>query len=143
MGMTVDTKTLNKSYRCSPTICDFVTDSLGIEILSHRKDGVRIVTVTDQEFADRVFENDDIIKLFYQEGYKYPCYSKNWGETKGEDKYHDVCVVLNNTTEANFKNNTLSYLNPMTKNKLYVAITRAKGDLYFISEKMFKKYKIN
>lgn len=35
----------------------------------------------------------NVVKLFYEQ--HYSCYSKNWGVSKGQDHYVDVCVVLN------------------------------------------------
>lgn len=32
-------------------------------------------------------------------------------------------------------------VNPPTRNKLYVACTRARGDLYFVPEKLMKAFK--
>ena len=141
IGLELDLTSLNKSYRCSPTICDFIADSLEIDIQSHRQDAVRIVTVEDQALVDAIFVNNDIVKLFYRESYKYSGYTKNWGETKGDDMYHDVCVALNNKTLGSFKKNELASLPAQTKSKLYVAITRTRNDLYFVPEKMLKKYK--
>lgn len=141
MGLTLDLTSLEKSHRCSPTICDFVSDSLGINIRSHRADTGRIIVIKDQVAADKIFTDNDIVKLFYQESHKYDCYSKNWGETKGDDKYHDVCVVLNDNTFVKYNNDDLKSLPAKTKNKLYVAITRARNDLYFVPEKLLKKYK--
>lgn len=33
-GLTVDTATLDKSWRCSPSVCNFVTNNLEINIAS-------------------------------------------------------------------------------------------------------------
>lgn len=74
------------------------------------------------------------MKLHYQNGAKYGSCHKNWGETKGEDHYQNVCVLLNKSTSEKFFFGKLEELPPSTKNKLYVAITRAKGDVYFINE---------
>jgi len=52
-------------------------------------------------------------------------------------------VVLNPTTLKAYDSGNLADLAPTTKNKLYVACTRAKGNLYFISELALKKYKKN
>jgi len=141
MGIAVDLESLKKSYRCSPTICKFITDRIGIEIGSHKTDETKICFINDSEQADEIFKNKDIIKLFYQENYKYGCYSKNWGECKGENRYGDVCVVLNKMTLTQFENNKLDELKPQTKNRLYVACSRANNDLYFVSYKFFEKYK--
>lgn len=32
-------------------------------------------------------------------------------------------------------------MNPITKNKFYVACSRTKGDLYLVPDKFYKKYK--
>jgi DNA helicase II / ATP-dependent DNA helicase PcrA len=140
MGMAVDIESLKRSYRCSPTICNFITENIGIEIFSNRGDETKIHFLETPEKADEIFQNRSIVKLFYQEHYKYGCYSRNWGECKGENKYDDVCVVLNKTTLSKFKDK-LFELPSQTKNKLYVACTRAKNDLYFVSDCFYKKYK--
>lgn len=138
MGLTVDTTTLNKSYRCSPTICDFITAKIGIGISSHRTDVVNIETISNKVRAQELFNDPEVVKLFYQKHYAYNCYSRNWGDCKGEDRYNKVCVVLNKKTEDKFNADKLQELTAQTKNKLYVACSRAKGDLYFVSEKLVK-----
>ena len=50
-------------------------------------------------------------------------------------------MVLNPNTLKHFNNGNLPELAAQTKNKLYVACTRAKNNLYFVPEKLFKKYK--
>lgn len=132
MGLTPDSVTLSKSYRCSPTVCKFITDSLGIKIESHRSDETSVEYIDNKEVASAIFSNSKIVKLFYQEHYKYDCFSRNWGDSKGEDKYFDVCVVLNKSTLAKFQKGILHELPPTTKNKLYVALSRAKNNLYLV-----------
>lgn len=141
IGVAVDEETLKKSHRCSPSVCNYVSDKLGIEILSSRTDETAISFIEKQSEADDIFSEDGIVKLFYQDRAKYSGQTRNWGETKGEDRYKDVCVVLNPTTLKSFKDNNLANLNPQTRNKLYVALTRAKGDIYFVPETLYKKYK--
>lgn len=141
MGITIDTEKLKNSHRCSPTICNFITENIGIEIASNRSDDTKIHIIESSGQADEIFQNRDIVKLFYQEHYRYDCYSRNWGDCKGENKYDDVCVVLNKTTLNEFKNKKLHELSPLTKNKLYVACTRAKNDLYFVPFDFYEKYK--
>ena len=136
MGLVLDTTTLNKSHRCSPTICNFITESIGINIDSHRGDEVKIHIVETNEEARLILNNNEIVKLFYQKHYAFNCHSKNWGDCKGEDKYNKVCVVLNKTTHEKFVSSSLRELPAQTRNKLYVACSRAKSDLYFFSEKV-------
>jgi hypothetical protein len=132
MGLVVDMTTLDASYRCSPSVCDFISNKLGVRMRSNRKDSTNIYFVESQEKADEIFQDTNIVKLFYQEHVKYGCYSRNWGDCKGEDIYNTVCVVLNTTTLNKYRQETLDELAPSTKNKLYVACSRAKGDLYFV-----------
>lgn len=140
-GLTIDTTTLSKSWRCSPTICNYITENLGIEIDSHKKEETNIIIIDNKVDATRIHSNSKIVKLFYQEHFKYNCYSRNWGDSKGEDRYFDVCVVLNKTTFTKFQNNKLNELASTTANKLYVALSRTKNDLYLLSEELIKEYK--
>lgn len=141
MGLAVDEDTLRNSHRCSPSVCSYVSNNLGIQIESNRTDETKISFVEEQGHADRILTEDCIVKLFYRESSKYPGQSKNWGETKGEDRYNDVCIVLNDTTLKSYKKGSLHKLASQTKNKLYVALTRAKGDIYIVPETLYKRHK--
>lgn len=141
MGLLIDDKTLSLSYRCNPEICTFIQQQLGINIGSHRAGGSKIIRVEEVAQATLIFNDPNIIKLFYQTHYRYNCFSKNWGESKGEDRYQDVCVVMNANTWKSYIADDLINLAPTTKSKLYVAITRTKGDLYFIPESILKAFK--
>jgi len=138
MGLTIDTESLNKSYRCSQTVCEFVNNNLKINIKSQRSDITNIINIENEEEVKMIFRNNSIIKLFFQKANTYDCYCINWGKSKGQDHYQDVCIVLNSTTLKHFKSSTLHELAPSTKNKLYVACTRCRGDLIFIDEKKIK-----
>lgn len=140
-GFTVDLLQLSKSYRCSKSICDFVSEKLGIAIESYHDTVTDVSLIQSNEEIYRIVENSEIIKLFYQNSRKYNCYSANWGETKGQDHYTDVCVVLNNKTYEQFINDKLDEMNVKTRNKLYVACTRARRTLYFIPERLLSSYK--
>lgn len=137
----IDDTSLGKSYRCSPTICDFVSEKIGIDIKSHRDDETKVEYVDSEERADQLFHQSDIVKLFYQSHHKYPCYSNNWGASKGIDNYGSICVVLNDKTNKLYKSGELISLPPTTRNKLYVACTRSRTDIYFVPEKYYRKYK--
>ena len=141
-GINVDLKSLSNSYRCSQTTCDFVRNNLKIPIYSFRSNTTRIIDVNNQSDADALFSDSKIVKLFFSEAYKYKCYAENWGKSKGLDCFQDVCIVLNKTTLKEYNNNTLHKLSPSTLNKLYVACTRAKGDIYFIPHTFFDNYKL-
>lgn len=141
MGLEIDTQLLDRSYRISQDACDFITNNLGIKIDSHGINQSKIVIVDSQEKAEELFFDNRIVKLFYQDRVKYPCYGRNWGEVKGDNHHTDVCVFLNGSTQKSFDNGTMPSLANMTRNKLYVACSRAKGTLYIAPEQMIKKFK--
>jgi len=137
-----DEKTLSKSYRCSQSVCQYVEQKLGIKIESHRTDSTDINEVTDCSKIEKIINDPSIEKLFYQTHYKYDIKnSDNWGNSKGST-FPNVCVLLNPNTYKLFVKNDLKGLNPQTLRKLYVAITRTNGNLYFIEEKKISRFKI-
>jgi DNA helicase II / ATP-dependent DNA helicase PcrA len=140
-GVNIEQALLDKSYRCSPTTCAFVRDRLGICIESHRTDATQVTLIDDKAHADVLFKDDHIIKLFFQESVRYGCRADNWGNVKGVDDYEDVCVVLNKKTFEAYRNDKLVELPPITRNRLYVAITRARRNVYFVPESIYVEYK--
>lgn len=135
-GFICDNTSLLNSWRCSKNVCRFVTDNLGISIYSNRsvEDNTSIEVVTDSDGIAELLSDDSIVKLHYQNGAKFGYMHKNWGDSKGEDKYTEVCVLLNKNTSKKMASGKLSELPPLTKNKLYVALTRAKGNVYIFDE---------
>lgn len=140
-GFIPDSKKLSKSHRCSISICRFVNDKLGILINSHTSLETEVALIENQVEIDKVMNDPEIIKLFLQNSSKFNCYSANWGASKGQDCHTDVCVVLNAKTYKEYKQNQLNKMNTKTRNKFYVACTRARNRLIFIPEKAVKKYK--
>jgi superfamily I DNA/RNA helicase len=143
VGLDVDRETLKSSYRCSPTVCKFISDVIGIEIDSHRSDDTKVSVIDDEDLVEKQFNCSETVKLFYAEHYKYPCYSQNWGASKGEDHYEDVCVVLSQKNYRLLQEESLHGLNPQTRNKLYVACSRARNNLTLACEKHVRKYKVH
>lgn len=135
-GVKVDNATLKNSWRCSQNICQYIRDNLDIDISSNRKenDNTSIAFIDDKQQINSILTDNQIIKLHYQNAAKAGFCHKNWGETKGEDCYQDVCVMLNKKTAMERIAGRLGGLPQSTKNKLYVAITRAKGNVYLINE---------
>ena len=141
MGLTVDTKILRESFRCSQTVCNFIQNSIGISISAKTNRVSDLKIIDSQSEADIIINDNSIAKLFYRENYKYDCHSQNWGSSKGINHFNDVCVVLNKTTKQAFDKQQLSTLKSQTKNKLYVACSRANNHLYFVSDEFVKKTK--
>lgn len=130
---------LSNSHRCSPEICDFISEKLGITINSHKENGNSTITFIQEE-ADilSILADDSIKKLFFKEHYKYRCNSINWGESKGQT-YKNICVVLNPESFKLYSKNKLIEMKPTTKSKFYVACTRSLGNIYFIEQKSITK----
>lgn len=134
-GVAPDSKTLVNSWRCGRKICGFISSNLGIQISSNcGNEDFNVFFITDEKEKAAIIDNSDIVKLHYRECYKYGTGRRNWGDTKGEDCYQDVCVMLNKETMRKYKSGKLSDLAPSTRNKLYVAITRAHGNVFLIEE---------
>ena len=140
VGVTIDTTTLSRTHRCSSEVCSFVND-MGIAIESTGEADGNVYILDKEEDADAILTNGRIPKLFLEKSNQFRCASMNWGASKGIDSFEDVCVVLNKTAQKLLENRKLIELNPKTKNKLYVACTRAHRHLYIVSYKFLEKYK--
>lgn len=137
----INTELLKKSRRCSKTVCEFIKNKIGIDIESEHEEETLVKEIVDEKAIINTIENDKIVKLFYNNHIKYNIKNtNNWGNSKGET-YNDVCVILNPNTYKLYKKNRLIELPQQTKNKLYVACSRAKNNLNFIEEKKIAKYK--
>lgn len=133
-GVIPDHTTLVNSWRCSSSVCEYISHNLGIKIYSNRDDDSLIRFVEDNNEKNIILNDENIIKLHYNNSSKYGEDHKNWGDTKGEDCYQDVCVMLNKKTMNKYKECKLYDLSPQTRNKLYVALTRAHRNVYLMEE---------
>ena len=137
----VDNITLQKSRRCSKTICEFVKEKLEINIES---EGIYegIVKWVDEDELDKVLNDKRIVKLLYSKANDFSFNALNWSYSKG-DTLDSVCVVLTEDFEDMDRDDfSVAKISPVTRNKLYVALTRSKGNLYLIKASQFKKCKI-
>lgn len=141
VGVPIDTRSLARTRRCSPEICAFV-ETLGISIQSTGEAAGSVFYIDNEEECERIINEASIPKLFLKEGNKYFCSGMNWGASKGLDNFVDVCVVLNKSSLDLYQKGKLIDLNPQTKNKLYVACTRAHRHLYIMSYKWLEKYRL-
>ncbi len=141
-GIRIDNSTLNKSYRFSETIASFIKNNLEIQVDTFKKEETIITILRKPEDVDAIIRDNNIVKLFYQNHRKYTCFSGNWGSVKGINHFKDVCVVLNKTSYSLYKKGQLFNSNSLTKNKLYVAFSRANRNLYIVSEELLKNYRL-
>lgn len=140
-GIKVDKTTLCHSWRCSTTVCDFIKAKLQITISAKQERVSEIITVVEQGQAAALHADPSVVKLFLKEHDKYDCHSLNWGASKGIDHFENVCVVMGTDTWKRYQDGTLHEANPQTRNRLYVACSRANGDLYLVSDKLLKTFK--
>jgi DNA helicase-2/ATP-dependent DNA helicase PcrA len=61
MGFEVDTESLDKSYRCSPTVCKFITNNLKIGISSHKKEQSIVKFIEKEKEAMEIFNDKHIV----------------------------------------------------------------------------------
>ena len=140
-GLTVDTTSLVKSHRCSTNVCSFIRDHIGVDIHPAIERASNVCIIEDRATAEQMHARADTVKLFLKEHYLYSCHSQTWGSSKGQDHYQDVCVVLNATSWKQYGDRDLAGLAALSRNKLYVACSRARGDLYLMPESLLKALK--
>lgn len=141
-GLMPDRETLSKTWRCSQTVCTFISSHLNIGIEAHGLHATLIETVSDRGRAAALHQDNGIIKLFYREHHRYGCYSMNWGASKGLDHFQNVCIVLGSSHWRLFTSQTLSTLPAASRNKLYVACSRARGNITFVPETLLRPFRI-
>jgi DNA helicase-2/ATP-dependent DNA helicase PcrA len=140
-GLIVDTTSLLKSHRCSATVCSFIREKIGVDIYADSERTTKVSVVSEPSQAEELHSAPGTIKLFYQEHNRYGCYSQTWGNSKGRDHYQDVCVVLNAESWKRFSAGTLAEMAAISRNKLYVACSRARGDLHVMPDTLLKAFK--
>lgn len=137
LGFEVDKTSLVRSRRCAKEVCNYVKKKLNIDIVSSEINHGNIIWADG--FANEVIRNDEIVKLVYKDSEKCSFNAMNWSYSKG-CTLDSVCVILTkdfeNIDDSSFVTEMIS---PSTVNKLYVAMTRSRGDLYLIKHSTLKK----
>lgn len=134
-----DETSLISSRRVPKATCEFISNNLGIDIQSSSSENNSIIYLENIEEITDVIKNDNIPKLVWNKGVKNPLGSKyiNWSYSKG-DTYAKSCIIL--TTKTDNIDNWRDITSIKTKNALYVALTRSKGDIYIIKSTDYKKW---
>lgn len=136
----VDTTTLKNSRRCPKSICEFVEQKLRMQFGCENTNKGEIIWLNGND-AHRILCDNNIVKLTWNNAKKYIFNAVNWSYSKG-DTYDDVCIILTEKMSDLQKDTfDVSKIEEITKNKLYVAITRTRGNLYLITKKEFDKVK--
>ena len=136
----VDDTSLSKTRRCSKNVSNFVCKKIGINFSSYDNHEGNVILLDDNNDIKNILANDNIIKLVYANAKNMKFNAMNWSYSKG-DTFEDVCVILtkslSNFTEDIFDCSKISIV---TKNKLYVALTRPKRNLYIIPYDSIKNF---
>jgi DNA helicase-2/ATP-dependent DNA helicase PcrA len=141
-GLFVDINSLIVSHRCSATVCSFIREHIAVDIHPAVERASQVSVVQDAAEAALLLASPTTVKFFLQEHERYGCYSQNWGASKGLDHYQDVCVVLNPLTWKQFNSSDIASASPSTRNKLYVACSRLRRDLYIMPDSLLRKFKL-
>lgn len=138
-GFDIDETSLSKSRRCAPAICSFISEKLGIRIVSSGVNEGEVIWVNED--LDAILSDERITKLVYNNSDSYTFRSMNWSYSKG-DTMDSTCVILTNgfekLSEISFSTEGISR---QTINRLYVALTRSRGNVYLIKASVFKSVK--
>lgn len=135
-----DEMTLEKSRRVPKIICNMIQKKLGISIQSISKEEATITYLTDIKDIYKIVLNPDIPKLICNKSNSHPKGKNyvNWTYSKG-DTYNQCCIILTGTTSD--IDNWMNIPSPKTRNALYVALTRSKGDIYLITDTDYKRWR--
>ena len=137
LKLKVDLDSLKKSRRCTSEVCAFITNKLRIEIESCSENKGEIVVLNTIDEAIRVLQNKRVTKLVIKESKKYGEDFENWGNSKG-NTYPVTCVILTDKLQKLCEDNfDLNGISQQTINKLYVALSRSKGDVYIMKKDLF------
>ena len=129
-----------RSRRKSRILCFSCRNKLGIQIQSA---GINVGTVIRPSNIQEILDDKNIVKLVYDNATHYSFRAVNWSYSKG-DTYEAACVILGGTTKGLMDNNfSAAKLKTITLNKLYVALTRSKGNVYIITPDEFEVVKDN
>lgn len=138
----VDTTSLNKSRRISKDCADFVTSKLGILIHSQEISKGRLHIVQDNNELKKLLDGPKRLKiLIYNASVKHITNGHEyitWTYSKG-DTYNNVLVVSTGSTDFLLSDKLpKKVLKNETRNKFYVALTRACGELYIVNSQIWK-----
>ena len=138
IGFEVDNTTLSKSRRCSKDVSNFIERKFRINFSSHDDHTGFVKVLSDNEEIISILNDDKIIKLLYENSSKYTFKAMNWSYSKG-DTFDDVCVILSKPVDEVVEDKFAGVFDSIvTKNKLYVAFTRPRRNLYIINSDKFK-----
>jgi len=138
-SISIDDTRLKKTHRCSQKVCDYVNQKFGMNIeicncCDRTNTGNCNIFFIRQDEIEEKLKITDTMQILYDKNSKY---NKNYqainiGKSKGLD-YNNV-VIYPAKTMINFLNNNNKHnLAESSKSKLYVALTRARENVYIVN----------
>jgi len=136
-SINIDTTRLKNTHRCSQKVCKFVNQKFGMNIeicnCCDRKDteNCNVFFITQDETEEKLKRTNTMQILYY----KNSKYNKNYqainiGKSKGLE--YDNVVIYPAKTMIEFLNNQQD-LAESSKSKLYVALMRARENVYIVN----------
>lgn len=141
IGLNIDDTTLLNSRRCSREICEFIQKKLNINIESNETNSGHIIWLKDETEIIKILNNDKVMKLVWEKPENYSFVSNSWSYSKG-DTYENTCIILTDKYDNLDKDNFSIPNSVISVNKLYVALTRSKGNVYIIKKAIFDSLNI-
>ena len=135
----IDKNSLANSRRCCSEVCRLIREATNIPIHSAELNEGKVIWIRDIKQLRKIIENNSIKKLVYNKAQSYTFNAVNWGYSKG-DTYDEACVIL---TGAASQIEDGVYTDKsgtgISRNLLYIALTRSKGNLYLVKEELFSQ----
>ncbi len=129
-NLNIDEISLIKSRRCGKVITDFINNNYEEEIIKSEKINENDITWLDSDEISKIEE--EVVYLVWDKRSadklnltKY----KTWSLSKG-DTYKNTCIILTKKAQEFLINS--KKLEKTSKNKLYVALTRATNKVYIV-----------
>lgn len=131
---------LPNSRRISPDCANFISERMGINIGSSGNSNSCVHLIKDVDQLENIMKNrltvliynKSIVHKFKNEDYN------SWSYVKG-NTCGNVLVVLTKKTDSILDSAPSLDVVPQVRNMLYVALTRAKGELYVVKSSIWKK----
>lgn len=121
------------SRRCSEEVCSFIEKKLNIKIKSLKINEGKVISLTDSNDIQKILTDDSIIKLVQKKDNEFKFNTISWGYSKG-DTYDNICIILTDVYSNLDDENFGDIKSNISKNKLYVALTRSKGNVYLLKK---------
>lgn len=135
----VDLSSLVKSRRISKVCANFVSSKLNINIQSQEISEGKLFIIKDAESLKKIMSTKMDV-LIYNKRVPHKFNNQRyttWTYSKG-DTYNNVLVVLAKVTDCLIDDSESNKVfNNSTRNKLYVTLTRAQGNLYVVSSELW------